>query len=267
MDVPITVTITPAAHPSFYLGVTASASATQVQPGQMVTYTFTYTNTGPNDCTDADMTATIPSDLSVNSVTSSNGQAIQKTSGSIDDLGPLPVGGIVVVTVQCTANSTSEPETATTTAMVSPFNFVTGNDTNPSNTASVTTDIVPSTTQNPPPPPSSGPFTVSPQDLTFSVPAGQAFSNSQTLTITNQSSSQIFVTPTEAGDIPISVSELDNIIVIPPGGTYQLTVSVTLLDAGNYSGSITITQTGVPLGGQVETFVVNVTATAGGLQD
>jgi hypothetical protein len=150
--------------------------------------------------------------------------------------------------------------------MVSPFNFLAGNDTNPSNTASVTTDIIPSATQNPPPPPSSGPFTVSPQGLTFSVPAGQASSSSQTITITNESSSQIFVTPSESGGF-ISVSELEDTIIIQPRDTYQLTVSVTLLDAGNYTGSITITQTGVPPGGQVETVVVNVAASAGGLQN
>ena len=147
--VPITVTITPASHPTFDLGVTASQSVMQVQSGQTVTYTFTYTNTGPNDCVDADMTAVIPSDLTVNSVTSSNGLAIQQTAGSIDDFGPLSVGDIVVVSVQCTANSTSASDTATITAGVSPFNFVTGTDPNSSNdSASVTTTIVASTPQS-----------------------------------------------------------------------------------------------------------------------
>ena len=185
VPVTITVIVVPPAYPTFDLGVKASESTTQVQSGQTVTYTFTYTNAGPDDSTEADMTATIPGDLSVNSVTSTNGQAAQITAGSIQDVGPLPAGGTVTVTVQCTANSTSQTENAAITARISPFNFAVGNDYNPGNNSSnVSTTITGGST-------TSGPsFTVSPQglDLTDSYPS---FSSIGSFKITNTGTTKL----------------------------------------------------------------------------
>ncbi len=128
------------------LGVKVSASATQVQPGQGVTYTFTYSNTGTTDVTLADMTATIPSELmvNVNGVASTNNLAGQSTPGFISDVAPLPAGDTVTVTVQCTANSASTPETATINATIS-SSAVGANPS--SDSASVTTTIVANTQQ------------------------------------------------------------------------------------------------------------------------
>ena len=151
-SIPIHVQVGYAKNPMTDLEATVSASASQIQSGQSVTYTFSYKNNGPLDSQYAKMTANIPSGLSVVSVASSNGKAQDTDTvvGGIIDNAPLAVGQTVTVTVVCQADGTSSTERLPVTGNIE-LSDVGSRDRIPENNSqTIYTTIIPSpSTQNP----------------------------------------------------------------------------------------------------------------------
>jgi uncharacterized repeat protein (TIGR01451 family) len=114
-----------AIQPEADLQITKTDNLTTVTPGQVVTYTITVTNAGPNVVTGAAFTDNVPSSLSGVTYTSvvSGGATATPGSGTGNDISAsldLPVGGTVVYTVTGTLDPNATAGALTNIATVFP---------------------------------------------------------------------------------------------------------------------------------------------------
>jgi uncharacterized repeat protein (TIGR01451 family) len=126
------------------VGVVATVSPTSVLVGHSLSYVFTVTNAGPATATDVIFNNALPSGVTFNSATSTQGSVSLTSAGTVSgDLLSLAPNGSATVTIFVTPTAV---ETATDTATVTPFEV----DTNPNNntaSASATVFNLPGTIQ------------------------------------------------------------------------------------------------------------------------
>ncbi len=119
------------------LGVTKTASAVSVRPGEPVTYTLSVTNNGPSNATGVNLTDTLPAGLTFESATSSQGTCAFKDGTITCAIGDLNNKADATATVKATT-------TANATGKLTNTATVKGNEPDPvasNNTASNTVEI------------------------------------------------------------------------------------------------------------------------------
>jgi uncharacterized repeat protein (TIGR01451 family) len=125
------------------LNLTASATPTNCFAGEIITYTFTATNIGPNPASSVAFTNTLPAGTTLISASSSQGSVSTSAASVVASLGNLNAGQAATVTVQVVATPAafapgSNTATLTSTAVIA----ATENDVNPgNNSTSVATTV------------------------------------------------------------------------------------------------------------------------------
>ena len=110
------------------LGLLVTGSPSSVLVGQPLVYVVAVTNDGPAIATNVSLTDILPTGVTLDSVTSSQGSVSMTIAGTLTgDLGTLAPGATVIVTILVTPNTI---ETATNTAIVTADNLLTNGSTN-----------------------------------------------------------------------------------------------------------------------------------------
>lgn len=108
------------------LGIVGTSAPAGALVGQNITYTFTITNSGPNQATSVAVTNTLPAAVSLVSATASQGHTVLNGNAMLANLGDLASGASATVTVTGTLQ---QPGSITNRAGV----YASENDLNPAN--------------------------------------------------------------------------------------------------------------------------------------
>ncbi len=249
-----TATATTGTQATIDLGVTKTASAATIIPGQALTYTITVTNAGPSDATGVRLVDNIPDGITITSVTSDTAgttitippSAQDSTAANNDDLsvdiGNLAEGDSVVLTVVATVLASTRG-TLTNTAVVSTTTagLIETNTTN--NTASVNTTLTPQVDVAVNKTDTSGGTVVAGNTITYTIGVtnnGPSTATGVTLTDTLPAG----LTFTNATSTQGTVSQAGGVITgtlgeIASGATVTITVNATV----NADASGTLTNT------------------------
>ena len=135
-----TTNVTVASPTQADVAITKTASPEPVDQGTNLTYTLQVTNNGPALAVNVNVSDPLPSEVTFASVSTTQGTCTYTAATTTVDcaLGNVSVGGLVLITINVTANTFSSSTLATNTATVS----ATTSDPNlTNNTASVTSTI------------------------------------------------------------------------------------------------------------------------------
>ena len=103
--------------PEADLAITKTAVPDPVQAGADLTYTLTVTNNGPSPATNTEVNDDLPSSLTLVSATPDQGTCNQ-TDPVVCDLGTVPVGGTVEITIVATVGGNQQGNSISNTATV-----------------------------------------------------------------------------------------------------------------------------------------------------
>ena len=122
------------------VAITKTASPEPVDQGTNLTYTIQVTNNGPAVATNVVMNDAIPGEVTFGSVSATQGSCTYTAATTTVNcpLGNISVGGLVVITINATANTFSSTALSTNTATVSAS---TGDPNSANNTSSFTSTI------------------------------------------------------------------------------------------------------------------------------
>ncbi len=230
-------------NPTADLAVSKTSSAGSVAAGSgagNLTYTVTITNSGPDDATGVTVSEslTLPSGVTVDSVTPSVGSISGSSPGYTWDLGTLANGGTATLTVTLTVDSTTTPGTdvISDTATVTAVNEDDTNDTNDSAT----------------------------EATSVTAPASVSAAKTVTGDMTPGGTVTYTVVLSNAGPADATDNQaVDEFVDGLPAGLTLVSASATSGTAAADTGTNTVTWNGtIPAGGSV---TVTITATVGDL--
>ncbi|WP_406700438.1 Calx-beta domain-containing protein [Singulisphaera sp. Ch08] len=237
--------VTTQVNPASDLSVSVDASASEVGAGGPLTYTITVTNHGPSPAPGVILIDHLPANVTVTSVTVSQGESTESSGQVIGNIGTLAANAFATLTIVIQTAASNAPSITNTATVTSNLPDPTPGD----NTVTTTTHVSPRTELTVSITPPTGPLLVN-RDLTYSV----TVTNHGPSPATGVSLTELLptgVTFVSAIDslghhlTPANGQLIDLIGNLAPMDSVTLTVVVTTIAPGPFEISATVTGTEV----------------------